>query len=51
VVGWSGDISERDRAAEAKNDFEISYAIPKKARRCFSTIASAAKNNVPRPTS
>src|ERR1700682_6461706 len=30
VVGWSGDIMQaRSRAAEAKNDIEIGYAIPK----------------------
>jgi len=36
VVGWSGDIMQaRSRAAEAKNDFEIGYAIPKEGAQMF----------------
>jgi putrescine transport system substrate-binding protein len=36
VVGWSGDIMQaRSRAAEAKNDIEIGYAIPKEGAQMF----------------
>jgi putrescine transport system substrate-binding protein len=36
VVGWSGDVMQaRARAAEAKNDIEIGYAIPKEGAQMF----------------
>ena len=36
VVGWSGDIMQaRARAAEARNDIEIGYAIPKEGAQMF----------------
>ena len=36
VVGWSGDIMQaRSRAAEARNDVEIGYAIPKEGAQMF----------------
>jgi len=36
VVGWSGDIMQaRSRAAEAKNDIAIGYAIPKEGAQMF----------------
>src|SRR5712664_533736 len=36
VVGWSGDIMQaRSRAAEAKNDIEIGYSIPKEGAQMF----------------
>ena len=36
VVGWSGDIMQaRSRAAEAKSDIEIGYAIPKEGAQMF----------------
>jgi putrescine transport system substrate-binding protein len=36
VVGWSGDIMQaRSRAAEAKSDVEIGYAIPKEGAQMF----------------
>jgi len=36
VVGWSGDIMQaRSRVAEAKNDIEIGYAIPKEGAQMF----------------
>jgi putrescine transport system substrate-binding protein len=36
VVGWSGDIMQaRARAAEAKGDIEIGYAIPKEGAQMF----------------
>jgi putrescine transport system substrate-binding protein len=36
VVGWSGDIMQaRSRAAEAKGDIEIGYAIPKQGAQMF----------------
>jgi putrescine transport system substrate-binding protein len=36
VVGWSGDIMQaRARAAEAKNDIEIGYVIPKEGTEMF----------------
>jgi len=36
VVGWSGDIMQaRARAAEAKGDIEIGYAIPKQGAQMF----------------
>jgi putrescine transport system substrate-binding protein len=36
VVGWSGDIMQaRGRSAEAKNDIEIAYAIPKQGTQMF----------------
>jgi putrescine transport system substrate-binding protein len=36
VVGWSGDIMQaRSRAAEARNDIEIGYAIPKQGAQMF----------------
>src|SRR6185437_7120788 len=47
VVGWSGDIMQaRSRAAEAKNDFEIGYAIPKEgAQMFFDNLAIPADAN------
>src|SRR5260370_3833515 len=48
VVGCSGDIMQaRSRAAEAKNDIEIGYAIPKEGAQMFfhnPAIPSDAKN-------
>jgi putrescine transport system substrate-binding protein len=48
VVGWSGDILQaRSRAAEAKNDIEIGYAIPKEGAQMFFdnlAIPTDAKN-------
>src|SRR3954452_19158277 len=48
VVGWSGDIMQaRSRAAEAKNDVEIGYAIPKEGTQMFFdtlAIPADAKN-------
>jgi putrescine transport system substrate-binding protein len=48
VVGWSGDIMQsRSRAAEAKNEVEIGYAIPKKGAQMFFdnlAIPADAKN-------
>jgi putrescine transport system substrate-binding protein len=48
VVGWSGDIMQaRSRAAEAKNDTEIGYAIPKEGAQMFFdnlAIPADAKN-------
>jgi putrescine transport system substrate-binding protein len=48
VVGWSGDIMQaRSRAAEAKNDIEIGYAIPKEGAQMFFdnlAIPTDAKN-------
>src|SRR3982074_664749 len=48
VVGWSGDIMPaRSRAAEAKNDIEIGYAIPKEGAQMFFdnlAIPTDAKN-------
>ncbi len=36
VVGWSGDIMQaRSRAAEAKSDIAIGYAIPKEGAQMF----------------
>jgi putrescine transport system substrate-binding protein len=36
VVGWSGDIMQaRSRAAEAKSEIEIGYAIPKEGAQMF----------------
>ncbi len=36
VVGWSGDVMQaRSRAAEAKNDIEIGYTIPKEGAQMF----------------
>jgi putrescine transport system substrate-binding protein len=36
VVGWSGDIMQaRGRAAEAKNDIAVGYAIPKEGAQTF----------------
>jgi putrescine transport system substrate-binding protein len=36
VVGWSGDIMQaRSRAAEAKNNIAIGYAIPKEGAQMF----------------
>jgi putrescine transport system substrate-binding protein len=36
VVGWSGDIMQaRSRAAEAKNDVVVGYAIPKEGAQMF----------------
>jgi putrescine transport system substrate-binding protein len=36
VVGWSGDIMQaQSRAAEAKNDIAIGYAIPKEGAQMF----------------
>jgi putrescine transport system substrate-binding protein len=48
VVGWSGDIMQaRSRAAEAKNEIEIGYAIPKEGTEMFFdnlAIPADAKN-------
>jgi len=48
VVGWSGDIMQaRSRAAEAKNDIAIGYAIPKEGAQMFFdnfAIPTDAKN-------
>jgi putrescine transport system substrate-binding protein len=48
VVGWSGDIMQsRSRAAEAKSDVEIGYAIPKQGAQMFFdnlAIPADAKN-------
>jgi putrescine transport system substrate-binding protein len=48
VVGWSGDIMQaRSRAAEANNDIEIGYAIPKQGAQMFFdnlAIPADAKN-------
>src|SRR3979409_1611617 len=36
VVGWSGDVMQaRSRAAEAKNDIDIGYTIPKEGAQMF----------------
>jgi putrescine transport system substrate-binding protein len=36
VVGWSGDILQaRSRAAEAKNDIAVGYAIPREGAQMF----------------
>jgi putrescine transport system substrate-binding protein len=47
-VGWSGDIMQaRGRAAEAKSDVEIGYAIPKEGAQMFFdnlAIPTDAKN-------
>jgi putrescine transport system substrate-binding protein len=47
VVGWSGDIMQaRSRAAEAKGDVEIGYAIPKEgAQMFFDNLAIPADAN------
>jgi putrescine transport system substrate-binding protein len=47
VVGWSGDIMQaRSRAAEAKNNIEIGYAIPKEgAQMFFDNLAIPADAN------
>jgi putrescine transport system substrate-binding protein len=48
VLGWSGDIMQaRARAAEAKNNIEIGYAIPKEGAQMFFdnlAIPADAKN-------
>jgi putrescine transport system substrate-binding protein len=48
VVGWSGDIMQaRSRAAEARSDVEIGYAIPKEGAQMFFdnlAIPAEAKN-------
>src|SRR5256714_4660425 len=48
VVGWSGDVMQaRSRVAEAKNDIEIGYAIPKEGAQMFFdnlAIPADAKN-------
>src|ERR1700682_2560958 len=48
VVGWSGDIMQaRSRAAEAKSDIEIGYAIPREGAQMFFdnlAIPADAKN-------
>jgi len=48
VVGWSGDVMQaRSRAAEAKNDIEIGYTIPKEGAQMFFdnlAIPADAKN-------
>jgi len=48
VVGWSGDIMQaRSRAAEARSDIEIGYAIPKEGAQMFFdnlAIPADAKN-------
>src|ERR1700736_6787432 len=48
VVGWSGDIMQaRIRAAEAKNDIEIGYAIPKEgAQMFFDNLARSEERRV-----
>jgi len=47
-VGWSGDVMQaRSRAAEARNDIEIGYAIPKEGAQMFFdnlAIPADAKN-------
>jgi putrescine transport system substrate-binding protein len=47
VVGWSGDIMQaRSRAAEARGDVEIGYAIPKEgAQMFFDNLAIPADAN------
>jgi putrescine transport system substrate-binding protein len=47
VVGWSGDIMQaRSRAAEARSDVEIGYAIPKEgAQMFFDNLAIPADAN------
>src|SRR4030088_119207 len=47
VVGWSGDIMQaRSRTAEAKNDIDIGYAIPKEgAQMFFDNLAIPADAN------
>src|SRR5882757_9437783 len=48
VVGWSGDVMQaRSRAAEASNDIEIGYTIPKEGAQMFFdnlAIPADAKN-------
>src|ERR1700745_2252744 len=48
VVGWSGEVMQaRARAAEAKNDIEIGYTIPKEGAQMFFdnlAIPADAKN-------
>jgi putrescine transport system substrate-binding protein len=48
VVGWSGDVMQaRSRAAEAKNNIEIGYTIPKEGAQMFFdnlAIPADAKN-------
>jgi putrescine transport system substrate-binding protein len=48
VVGWSGDIMQaRSRAAEAKNEIAVGYAIPKEGAQMFFdnlAIPADAKN-------
>jgi putrescine transport system substrate-binding protein len=48
VVGWSGDVMQaRSRAAEAKNDIEIGYTIPREGAQMFFdnlAIPADAKN-------
>jgi len=48
VVGWSGDIMQaRSRAAEARNDIDIGYAIPREGAQMFFdnlAIPADAKN-------
>src|SRR6476620_1171000 len=48
VVGWSGDVMQaRSRAAEARNDIEIGYTIPKEGAQMFFdnlAIPADAKN-------
>jgi putrescine transport system substrate-binding protein len=48
VVGWSGDIMQaRSRAAEARSEVEIGYAIPKQGAQMFFdnlAIPADAKN-------
>jgi putrescine transport system substrate-binding protein len=48
VIGWSGDVMQaRARAAEARNDIEIGYAIPKEGTEMFFdnlAIPADAKN-------
>ena len=47
VVGWSGDVFQaRGRAAEAKNNIEIGYTIPKEgAQMFFDNLAIPADAN------
>jgi putrescine transport system substrate-binding protein len=48
VVGWSGDVMQaRSRAAEARNDIDIGYTIPKEGAQMFFdnlAIPADAKN-------
>jgi len=50
VVGWSGESCRREAVPpEAKNDFEIGYAIPKEgAQMFFDNLAIPADANMSR---